>query len=169
MGQQGGTANSLRSPLTLNVSQRRMNASLAVYVGPKSVIVAARHATPEGILYEQDSPMVLAPASPQSVGAAIKKAFHVFSMRPKNLRDSKPSDWPAFKASGLKSVKHFEADFRLLSVSYLNPSGAVARADFPIPGDEEFVVSTSFNPRLPDEEVGARVLALVQRAERIVR
>lgn len=146
-----------------------MNPSLAVYVGPQSVIVASRHATPEGILYEQDSPTVLVAAAPQSVGAAIKKAFEAFSVRAKNLRDSKKSDWPAFQASGAKSMKQFETEFRRLSVSHLSPSGAVARAELPLPGDEEFVVCTSFNPRLPDEEVGARVLALAQRVDRIVR
>ncbi|TLD70532.1 hypothetical protein FEM03_12465 [Phragmitibacter flavus] len=144
-----------------------MNPSLAVYVGPNAVIVAPCHSTPDGILYEQDVPIVLPVASPQTIGAAIKRAFEGFSMRTNNLRDSRKSDWPAFQASGAKSMRQFEAEFYRLSVSCLNPSGAVARAELPVPGDEEFSFSTVFNPRLPDEEIGGRVLALAERVKRI--
>jgi hypothetical protein len=140
--------------------------SLAVYVGPNSVIVAPRHATPDGILYEQDIPIVLTAVSPQSVGAAVKKALDAFSIQAKDLRSAKRSDWPAFRASGTKSMKQFEAEFSCLSVEHVNPSGAVARAELPLPGDEDFFMSTNFNPHSADENVGARVLALAQHAKR---
>src|SRR5258708_33671627 len=127
--------------------------SLAVCVGTRLVIVAPRHATLEGVLYEQDSPTVLTDASPVSVGAAIKSAFEVFSVRQKDLRDWKKSDWPAFKASGAKSLKQFEAEFYQLSVSHLNSSGVVARAELPFPGDADFSISTTFNPPLSESDI----------------
>jgi hypothetical protein len=153
-------------PLT-RIVRHKMIPSVTVYVGEAAVIVAPLHATPEGILYEQDRPIVLSVDCGGDVGAAVKSAFAAFSTRAQDLRSAKKSDWPAFRASGCKSIKQFEAEFRRIHVEYLNASGAVARAELAIPGDEEFAVSTAFNPRLADEEVGNRVLGLVARCTRL--
>ena len=141
--------------------------SVTVYVGETVVIVAPLHTTPEGVLYEQEQPTVLSVDSRGDVGAAVKKAFAAFSTRAQDLRSAKKSDWPAFRASGCKSMMQFEAEFRRIHVQYLNASGALARAELVIPGDEDFAVSTAFNPRLADEEVGNRVLGLVPRCTRL--
>ena len=140
--------------------------SVAIYVGSSVVIVASRHATPDGIVYEQDSPVVLKSGSAADIGAAVKQAFGAFSIRTKNLRDLKASDWPAFQASGCRSIKQFATEFRAIFVGHLNSSGMVARAELAIPGDADFAVSTTFNPRLPDEEVGRCVLGVVDRGKR---
>jgi hypothetical protein len=142
--------------------------SVAVYVGPGAAIIAPRYATPEGVRYEQESPLVFRPFSATNVGAAVKKAFEAFSVRAKDLRDMKKSDWPSFQASGVKSIKQFEAEFRQISVTFLNSSGMLVRAELPLPGDEAFSLCTTFNPRLPDEKVGESVLGLVDRANRFV-
>lgn len=131
------------------------------------MIVAPLHATPQGILYEQNQPTVLSNHCSGDIGAAVKSAFCAFSTRARDLRSVKKSDWPAFRASGCKSMRQFEAEFRRIHIEYLNLSGAVARAELAIPGDEEFAVSTTFNPRLDDEEVGNRVLGLVPRCTRL--
>lgn len=141
--------------------------SVAVYVGTVAVIVAPRHATPDGIYYEQESPVVISPISAVRVGAAVKKAFDAFSVRAKDLRDAKRSDWPAFHASGCQSMRQFAAEFESVSVEYLNPSGMFARAEIGLRGDDDFAVSTTFNPQLPDESVGRSVLGVVSRAKRI--
>jgi hypothetical protein len=141
--------------------------SLTVYIGKGRAIVAARHATTDGILYEQENVSLLATGySASDLGAAVKKAFTEFSVRAKDLRNAKKSDWAAFKASDCDSMKKFEAEFSRIDVAYLNPSGAVARAELRFPSDKDFGVFASFNPRLPDEEIGKSIVGLVQRLDR---
>ena len=125
--------------------------------------------TPDGIYYEQDSPLVLDTMSASSLGAAVKKAFELFSVRAKNLRDAKKTDWPALHVSGCRTIKLFAAEFCALSVDYLNSSGAFARASIALRGDEDYSLSTEFNPRLPDEEIGKSIIGVIERAKRLVQ
>ena len=147
----------------MNTHRVAPNPLVTVYIGPGRAIVAPNHATPDGILYEQATPIVLTSLSATELGAAVKQSFSMFSIRPKDLRTWKASDWPAFQASAYRTIKKFESDFLRVSVFYLNPSGAVARASTPIPGDTDYEIAISFNPALESEEIGLKLLGLVER------
>jgi hypothetical protein len=70
------------------------------------------------------------------------------------------SAWPAFEASGARSVMAFEAGFLPVACFALDPSGAVVRASTPHPTEGGIALSIAFNPRSPAAEVGAQLLRL---------
>jgi hypothetical protein len=126
-------------------------------------IVAPMHENQDGIGYEQEAVCVLpAGHSPDDLGEALKHALSSFSEKPCNLRLTKKTDWPAFRASGLSSVARFEREFTRISVQYLNPSGAVARASIELKDDSGTGVYCSFNPRLPGRTIGDNLAALLR-------
>jgi hypothetical protein len=142
-----------------------MHPSAILYFGREShvALVAAMHVNQDGIGYEQEVVRVLpAGYSLADLGDALKRALSAFSERPCDLRLCKKSDWPAFRASGLSSVARFEREFLPVSVEYLNASGAVARAEVSLPDEEDLGICCTFNPRLPGEDLGRRLTALLR-------
>lgn len=136
-----------------------------VYLGPDAAIVAATHQNLAGIYYEQADPQVLrTPIDPAQLGAAFRQAFDRFSVQDKNLRDARRSDWPAYQASGLRSLKDFERTYQTVLCYALNPSNAVVRASIAHPAHEGIELSCSFNPLLAPEVIGAQLLQLAKAA-----
>lgn len=142
-----------------------MHPSATLYFGKESrvAIAAPLHVNQDGIGYEQEAVRLLpAGYSLADLGDALKQALAAFSKRPCDLRLCKKTDWPAFRASGLSSVARFEREFLPVSVEYLNPSGAVARAEVSLPDEEDLGICCTFNPRLPAEDLGRRLTALLR-------
>lgn len=137
-----------------------------LYFSPGSVIVAAIHQNQQGIYYEQPEPLVL-PGSPTAaqLGAAFRRGFDAFSVHDKDLSGMKRSDWPAFGASGLRSLKEFQGLFRPMHCYGLNPSNAVVHASMAHPAEDDIELSVSFKPLLAPEEVGGMLLHLVRVAD----
>jgi hypothetical protein len=95
----------------------------------------------------------------QAVGyEAIKMNFQVLYRSIFDL----VRDWPAFRASGLSSVARFEREFTRISVSYLNPSGAVAEASIELNDDSGTGVYCCFNFRLPGRTMAGNLTALLR-------
>lgn len=139
-----------------------------LYLSDASIIVAALHQTPEGIYFEQPTPLMVAGLhKPELLGAAFQKAFEAFSIQERDLRGAKREDWPAFRASGLRSVKEFERTFRPMQCFGLNASNAVVRAAMQHPAHEGIELSVAFNPLLPAAVVGEKLLELARVAQAI--
>ena len=77
----------------------------------------------------------------------------------------KKSDWPAFKASGLTSLKAFEREYTAVLCEGLNPSNATVRASRLYPADRDLELSVTFNPLLDAEAVGATLLRLARAGD----
>lgn len=139
-----------------------------LYFSARSVIVAPLHQNLDGIYFEQALPLVLdgLPA-PERLGAAFQEGFGRFSVEDRNLRNAKRSDWPAFRASGARSVAEFEKTFRPMQCFGLNASNAVVRASTPHPAHDGIELSVSFNPLLAPEAVGEKLLQLARVAHAI--
>lgn len=136
-----------------------------LYFSAETVIVAALHQNLDGIYFEQPTPTVLpAQATSKELGLAFRRAFEGFSVRSRDLRDAKAADWPAFRASGARSVKEFRSAFMPVQCLGLHPSNAVVRATTRHPTHEDIELSVSFNPRLEPEAVGEKLLQLVRAA-----
>ena len=132
-----------------------------LYLSTATVIVAPIHQNLDGIYYEQPSPLVIAePVSPAQLGAAFRGGFDSFSVQDKDLATAKRSDWPAFRASGVGTLKEFERLFRPMRCYGLDASNAVVRASMAHPSQDDIELSVSFNPLLAPEEVGGLLLRL---------
>ena len=141
-----------------------------IYASIDNTIVAAMHRNFAGIYYEQIDPVVLAGSpDPVALGAAFKQAFDRFSVKDANLREHKRSDWPAYRASGLRTIKEFERRYRAVACQGLNDSNAVVHASMARPDAADCTTTISFNPQLPPEDIGAnlhRLLDLVAADDR---
>jgi hypothetical protein len=142
--------------------QPRAARLVRVYCAGTRCIVAAMHRNREGIHYEQADPVILAVRQPADLGAAFRTAFDAFSLRDRDLSTSKKSDWPAYVASGLSSMKAFEREYTAILCEGLNASNAVVRASRVYPRDPEMALSISFNPLLDAGEIGAMLLRLAR-------
>jgi len=148
-----------------DVRPNDMHPCAVLFFGREShvALVAPMHVNQDGIGYEQETVRVLAAGySPTDLGEALKQALSTFSERPRDLRLQKRSEWPAFQASGLSSIARFKREFLPVVVEYLNESGGVARAEASLSDEDDIRVCCSFNPRLPGEDIGARLAALLR-------
>jgi hypothetical protein len=134
-----------------------------LYISHGSVIVAPLHKNVAGIYYEQATPQVLEglPTAVQ-IGNAFRVAFDKFSIKDAQLHATKRSDWPAYRASGLHSMKAFEQTYRLVSCFGLNSSNAIVRAATAHPSCADIELSISFNPDLDAKAIGEHLIRLIE-------
>lgn len=132
-----------------------------LYFGREQVIVVPMHQNLAGIYYEQPGAMVIqAPLTVRQLGEAFSRAFAMFSVKDANLRDSKRSEWPAFVASGLRSIKEFERMYRCIGCYSVNSANAIVRASTSHPVFGNIELSASFNPHGSPEAIGAALIEL---------
>ena len=136
-----------------------------VYFSEVRLIVAPMHQASTGVYYEQLEPIVIeVPVGPAEVGAAFREAFDRFSVSNHNVPGTKKSDWPAFQASGVRSMKAFERQYLPVLCEGLNRSNAVVRASVAHPTEAGMEVSACFNPLLAEEEIGTLLLRVASAA-----
>jgi hypothetical protein len=136
-----------------------------VYFSKTGVIVAALHQNHAGILFEQDEPIFIeGEPNCDELGDAFRVAFERFSINDKNLSTAKKSEWPAYLASGCRSVKDFERKFRPIICTSTNASNTVVRATTAHPSHDGIELSVSFNPLLPSPGIGTQLLHLANAA-----
>lgn len=85
----------------------------------QGVVLAATAVNGAGIRYEPDYAILLPPSStPAMLGQTIIDVLGQFCRKDRNLRNYKKSDWPAFRASGLKTIRAFEQDYSFVVVEH---------------------------------------------------
>src|SRR5580658_5727022 len=115
----------------------------------KPAIVAAMHHNAAGIFYEQDEVVVVVDWRQSSpLVAALRSALERFSFRDRNLRDSKRSEWPAYRASGCRSVQEFESSYICITVRPANEAEIIYIAEARPLGEEEIRLSVTANSRV---------------------
>ena len=134
-----------------------------VYASSDDTIVAAMHRNFAGIYYEQADPIVLAgPADAEALGSAFKRAFDRFRVKDVNLREHKRSDWPAYRASGLRTIKEFESRYRFVSCSSADATNRLVHASFEPTGAAGHMIE--FAADAPATVIGERIAHLLERA-----
>jgi hypothetical protein len=75
-------------------------------------VLAAVAVNDDGIRYEQDIAVRIPQASPPAeLGQQVLDFVSQFASKHRNLRNYKKSEWPAFRASGLRTIRAFETDY----------------------------------------------------------
>ena len=139
-----------------------------VYASSQCFIIAAMHQNFAGIYYEQSEPVLIqGKPSAEELGSTFRNAFDEFSIKDVNLRETKRSDWPSFKASYLRTPKEFERSFRLIHCASCDASNAVVRASVTNPTHSDIELSASFNPLSAPKDIGASLLLLLEVAQAI--
>jgi hypothetical protein len=122
-------------------------------------IAVGMHMSENDIWYEDDTPAVLnAPFTAEELGNAIAEAMGRTDRRARNARHNKLSDWPAYRASGEKSVRRFEESYIGISIKGANAANLVAI----ITGDPEknavLQITSTISTGIVPAELGERVL-----------
>jgi hypothetical protein len=127
----------------------------------KPAIVAAMHHNLAGIYYEQESPVVLADwRKPVELAAALRLALRQFSLRDRNLRETKKSDWPSYRVSGCRSVREFERTYLRIAIRALNDAELLHDCSAQPCSEKDITLHVTLAVSGADEEVGRLVLRL---------
>lgn len=134
--------------------------SISIYISDKHkhLIIAPRHENDAGIMYEQktcfsaDYPIDLA-----DLGAEAIKSLNQYSIKDTNLRDSKATDWPAFKHSKSKSVASFENEYINIFIRSANDSNLVLTIEGRPFKTSELTINSSISFHADKQELGQRI------------
>ena len=125
----------------------------AVYIdrqGKTAIMVTLHRNGRGGCLVEDEQPRVVAVTEYlEDFGKALLEVFLKSEVRAeRNLQQAQSTNWPAFRASGLRTVRKFESEFIRLEVSGANPANMTCVIEGGPETNSELKVVTSVNPRL---------------------
>jgi hypothetical protein len=150
-------------------------ASIYVCSEDRPAIVSALHHNNAGILYEQEDPIIVAQwCDPIALATALRAALARFSLQDRNLRDSKLTDWPSYRASTARSVREFERTYIRIGVRSVNEAELFYDADAQPHGESHITLHVTLNRHGADHEMGKKLLRLFDacsdwQAERPIR
>ncbi|MCL9999908.1 MAG: hypothetical protein NBV68_11045 [Erythrobacter sp.] len=101
-----------------------------------------------------------------SLGSSILHHLAEFSDQPMDLSGYKLTDWPAYRASGAKSVKAFERELWHVYLSIMNSAVLVRASPRLTNADHELGIYASANLALP-EQVGAATRSAIAAVKRL--
>jgi len=149
------------------MQEQKFKQQAAVYInrnGDTAILVTLHYNGDGGFLFEDDTPKVVAITDcVEDLGNSLHSVLVATEVRSaKSFADHKPSDWPAFKSSGLRTIGKFESEFIRLLVGGVNEANITCRIEGEPAKNSELKVSASANPCLP-RQLGEKCL-LVWRA-----
>jgi hypothetical protein len=132
----------------------------------RPAVVAAMHHNRDGIRYEQDEAVVVPGwRDYAALVPALRSALQRFSFLDRNLRDSKRSDWAAYRASRCRSVRDFESSYLCISVRPANEAELLYIAEAR-PLDEEEISLSVTASRHDNADIGRKLLRLYDACSR---
>ncbi len=120
----------------------------------KSVIIAPLHFNSAGIRYEQDVPIVVENSSWEAVVPHLRISLERFSFREANLREGKLTDWPSYRASGMRSVLQFQNGYLCIQIMAVNDAELFYDARCEPHAESDVTLHVTLNPYGHDEEIG---------------
>jgi len=119
----------------------------------------------ESLNYEQEDAIPVDDwGDPRVLASAFRTAMERFTRKDRNLRDFKRNDWPAFRASGCRSVQQFENAYHPIFAKALNKPELYYEARTRPEGELEIELRVLLNRYASDEEIGRKILRLFQVA-----
>jgi hypothetical protein len=130
-----------------------------------AIIVALHYNGPKGLLFEDYHPVVLrGPLEAAALGHETKAALDKTQIRPPvSFANHKLKDWPAFKASKMKTGRRFEQDFIDIHLSGANEVNLVYLIEGYPEKDSELRILASISSGVAPEKLEEKII-LVYRA-----
>ena len=124
-------------------------------------IVAPMYGNMESLNYEQEEAITVAEwGDPRVFAAAFRVGIERFTCKDRKLEDFKRNDWPAFRASGCRSVQQFENAYHAIFAKALNKEELYYEARTRPEGELEIELRVLVNRYASDEEIGRKILRL---------
>jgi len=137
---------------------------VTVYLSDKhSEIIVAPYFkdTETGVNYEQnDCEIIDLNSSLETIGITVKRNFDKFDIKPRNFKESKKSDWPAFKAGKEKSMRGFEEKYRRISIRGLTDRNNTLRMETVLNLPNEIELTSTISAYCEPSELGNRILKM---------
>lgn len=136
---------------------------VAVYlcVEKKSILVTPFFINDSWVYHEQEEIETLDyDISDENFGEAIKRNLDKFRVKEDDLTKRKLTDWPSYKASGLKTVKEFEKKYLRISISGANEANLILDLDADMKSKYEINLRTTISAYAKCEEIGFRLRKL---------
>jgi hypothetical protein len=134
--------------------------SVSVYASSKhsQIIFAPMSKNFAGIRYEQDECFSSDfPISDLLFGEQALKYFNYFTIKDKNLREHKLTDWPAFRHSKVKTIRSFEADYVWAGVTGLDENNHTLRIEGLPYKDSDLSVTSMISAHTEPINIGDRL------------
>lgn len=141
--------------------------SAAIYISDKlsDLIIAPYHINKAGIYYEQPICTKLHyPIDPETLGAEAIRNFNLFSLKDRNLRDAKQSDWPAYKHGNCKTIKAFEQNYAAIFIKGNNQSNIILSIEAPFRSDANLNIKASLSVKATHRQIGEQIITVYQKA-----
>ena len=110
--------------------------------------------------YEQDNPLVVHSGDWEEVVPQLRIALGMFAFREANLRDQRLTDWPAFRASKLRSVRQFQDLYIRIGVYAVNEAELFYHATSQPQGENDISLQVTLNRYGNDEEIARQLQRL---------
>lgn len=111
--------------------------------------------------YEQEEIEVLRfDVNDEKLGESIKRNLNKFAEKNVDSTKRNKKDWPAFKASNLKTVKEFETKFSRISISGLNEANLILAFDAETKSKNGIDLRTTISAYADNNELGDRLRKL---------
>ncbi|GAA4301946.1 hypothetical protein [Nibribacter koreensis] len=138
---------------------------IAVYLSTeyKKILVAPFFVDESWLYYEQEEVEVLNFDVPDElIGESIKRNLQKFAEKNQDLTKRNLTDWPAFKASKLKTVKEFEKKYSRISISGLNEANISLSMDAETKSEHEINLRTTLSAYADNKLLGIRLKKIYQ-------
>jgi len=136
---------------------------IAVYLSNelKKILIAPFFVDEAWVHYEQEKVEILEiDVNSEKLGEALKKNLNKFEEREANFTKRNLKDWPAYKASDLKTVKEFEAKYFRISISGLNEANLILALDAETKSKYEIDLRTTISAYADNHMLGDRLRRL---------
>lgn len=127
-----------------------------------AIVVTLHYNGQGGLLFEDEHPVLIHfPYEAATIGHEVKVALSRTQIRlPVSFAKHKPSEWPAFQISQVKTIRHFEQEFILIRVSGANEANLVYSVEGYPNKDADLRVITSISSGVSAEKFGECITAV---------
>jgi len=119
------------------------------------ILIAPQYIDESWIKFEQDEIEQLEfNCTNELLGESIKRNFDKFASKNMNNIKRKQKNWPAFKESGLKSIKEFEKKYYRISVNGANESNIIMVFEADMKSENKINLTSSISAHAQNEKIG---------------
>ena len=121
-----------------------------------------------GFVYEQEECDVLAEwRDPIKLAVALRASLKRFALKDCDLRTrGKVTDWPAFRASGCRTVRDFQGTYLCIVVRAVNEAELFYDAYAKPEHEDDITLHATLNPCGLDLEMGRKLLRIFDACEK---
>ena len=124
-------------------------------------IIAPVYCNMNSLNYEQENPIIVTEwQDPVLLSSAFRAAIQRFTRKDHNLYDYKITEWPAYRASALRSVRLFESSYQPIRVKAVNEAELFYEARTKPREEDDIELCMLLNRYSDDEEIGQKLLHL---------